>query len=129
MRGMRPAASVSEYIARYPRPVQARLRRLRATIKKAAPGATERISYGIPSYVLGGNLVYFGAFEHHISFFPTSSGVRAFRREVAKYAGAKGTVRFAHDEPLPFGLVARITRFRARENAEIAALKKAKRKT
>jgi uncharacterized protein YdhG (YjbR/CyaY superfamily) len=128
MRGMRPAASVSEYIARYPRPVQARLRRMRATIKKAAPGATERISYGIPTYARHRSLVHFGAFEHHISFFPTSSGIRAFRRELASYAGAKGTVRFPHDGPIPYGLLARITRFRAREDAEVAAPKKAKRK-
>ncbi|HVP89812.1 MAG TPA: DUF1801 domain-containing protein [Terriglobales bacterium] len=108
--------TIDEYIASFPADIRRTLRGLRATIRAAAPGAGEKISYGIPTFTLNGNLVHFAAFEKHISFFPTSSGVRAFRRELAAHDLSKGTIRFPLGRPLPLGLVRRIVRFRVAES-------------
>lgn len=89
---------------------------MRTLIRKAAPGVTEGISYGIAAFRLDGPLVYIGGFDRHVSFFPTSSGIRRFRKELAPYPQARGTVRFALDAPLPEALLERIVRFRVREN-------------
>jgi uncharacterized protein YdhG (YjbR/CyaY superfamily) len=92
------------------------LRQLRATIRAAAPGAAEAIKYGIPTYVLRGkNLVHFGGFARHVSFFPTSSPLRKFRAELRGYATARGTVQFPLDRRLPLGLIRRMVQFRVRE--------------
>jgi uncharacterized protein YdhG (YjbR/CyaY superfamily) len=113
---MKKFATVSAYIAAYPPKVQRLLRALRAAIKQAAPGAEEGISYGMPVFKLKGNLVYFGAFKDHISFFPTSSGTAAFKSELRRFKWSKGTIQFPIEKPLPLGLVKRITKFRLREN-------------
>jgi len=86
--------------------------------RKAAPRARETISYGIPTYKLNGNLVHFGAFKDHVSFFPTSSGVNAFKKELSKYRVAKATIQFPLDKPLPLGLIKRIVTFRVKENEQ-----------
>ena len=98
---------------------------LRRTIRAAAPRAEEKISYRMPAFYLQGNLVYFAVFKNHIGFYPTSSGVEAFARELASYDVSKGTVRFPLDRPLPLKLIARIVRFRAAENLKRARLKTA----
>lgn len=89
---------------------------LRRLIQEAAPGATERISYQMPAYYLKGNLVYFGAHTKHIGFYPTSSGIAKFSRELTNYKHSKGAVQFPLDEPLPGALIQRIVRFRVEEN-------------
>jgi uncharacterized protein YdhG (YjbR/CyaY superfamily) len=109
-------ATIDEYIADFPEDVQARLEKLRATIRKSAPGATEKISYRIPTYYLNGNLVHFAGYEHHIGFYPGARGIADFREELKQYKSGKGSVQFPHDQPLPLRLVAEITRFRARQN-------------
>jgi uncharacterized protein YdhG (YjbR/CyaY superfamily) len=109
--------AVDDYIAGFPAPVRARLLELRAVIRRAAPRATERIAYRIPTFHLDGNLVHFAAFERHIGFYPGPSGIAAFRDRLAGYRSAKGSVQFPHDEPLPLDLVADIVRFRVGENA------------
>ena len=106
------AQSVAEYIAGFPPGVRTRLKAMRATIRKAAPDAVERIAYGVPTYSLGGNLVHFGGFARHVGFFPGPSGIAAFRKQLARYESAKGSVRFPHDAPLPLALVAKIVKFR-----------------
>ena len=116
-------ASIDEYIAAFPKDIRKVLREMRAAVRAAAPGAGEKISYGIPTFTLNGNLVHFAAFADHVSFFPTSSGVRAFRRELRPYGIGKGTIRFPLGAPLPLGLVRRIVRFRVAES-----LKKAEKK-
>jgi uncharacterized protein YdhG (YjbR/CyaY superfamily) len=116
--------SIDEYIAAFPPEIQRILEELRATIRAAAPDATEKISYQMPTFVLGGNLVYFAAFRQHIGFYPTSSGIAAFRDELAAYENSKGTVRFPIGQPLPLDLISRIVKFRVAEN-----LKKAERKS
>ena len=100
------ATSIDEYIALYPPDVQARLEKIRATIRKAAPQARERISYQIPTFSLCGNLVHFAAYEHHIGFYPGASAVKHFKKELAPYASAKGSVQFPLDRPVPLGLIA-----------------------
>jgi len=93
------------------------LRKLRATIKRAAPEAVEKISYRMPTFYYHGNLVHFAAFTTHIGFYPTPSGVEAFKDELREYKNAKGSVQFPIDRPLPLGLIGRIVRFRKNENA------------
>ena len=110
-------ATIDDYIDAFPADVQSRLRKLRSTIRRAAPQATERIAYRIPTFYLNGNLVHFAAFERHIGFYPGPSGIAAFRDELAKYKTAKGSIQFPHDEPLPLALVAKIVKFRVAENA------------
>ncbi len=116
--------NIDEYIGRYPKDVQAKLRKIRATIRTAAPTATEAISYQIPTFKLAGNLIHFAAFPKHISLFPTSSGVARFQKELAGYETSKGTIKFPLDRPIPYGLITRITRFRVKENSERAKQKK-----
>ncbi len=109
-------ATIDEYIALFPEDVQEKLKQIRAVIKAAAPQAVERISYRMPAFAFNGILVYFAAFENHISFFPTSSGVEKFKDELAGYEISKGTIRFPLDKPIPFDLIERITTFRVQEN-------------
>ncbi len=121
-------ASIDAYIAAFPEEVQQKLQELRATIRASAPDATEKISYQIPTFYLKGNLVHFAAFKDHFSFFPTSSGIQAFKQELSKYKLAKGTVQFPINESLPLELISRIVKFRVAENLERAELKSAQRK-
>ena len=107
--------NIDGYIANYPKATQVLLKKMRAAIRKAAPKAEEAMAYGIPTYKLNGNLVHFGGFKDHISFFPGGGARKAFP-ELAKYKGGKGTVQFPLDKPLPLGLIAQIVRFRAKEN-------------
>jgi uncharacterized protein YdhG (YjbR/CyaY superfamily) len=119
-----PPQNIDEYIAGFPESVRAILKEMRATIRKAAPQATEKISYQIPTFFLKGNLVHFGAFKDHISFFPTSSGIEKFKHELSVYEKSRGTVRFPMDQPIPLDLIAKIVRFRVQENLEKAGSKK-----
>ena len=110
--------NIDEYIAVCPAHVREKLEELRAAIKKAAPGAEEKISYQMPAFDLNGILVYFAAQTRHIGFYPTSSGVRAFKDELGDYKSSTGAIQFPPDKPLPHELIARIVRFRVRENSE-----------
>ena len=104
--------SIDEYIANFPAEVQKILGELRAVIKAAAPDAEERISYQIPTFTLKGNLVHFAAYKKHIGFYPTSSGIQAFKHELSIYEGGKGTVQFPIDKPLPLELIRKIVKCR-----------------
>ena len=108
--------SIDEYIATFPEETQKILEELRATIKAAAPDADERISYQMPTFALEGNLVHFAAWKNHIGFYPTSSGTQAFKKELSIYEGAKGSVKFPIDKPLPLKLISRIVKFRVAES-------------
>jgi len=107
--------NIDEYILLHPPAIQEILQKIRETIKEAAPGAEEAISYRIPTFKLGGNLVHFAAFKNHISFFPTASGIANFTDELSKYEISKGTVRFPVDEEIPYKLISKITKFRVKE--------------
>jgi uncharacterized protein YdhG (YjbR/CyaY superfamily) len=114
---------IDDYIARFPPEVQVLLEKIRLTIRKAAPKAEETISYMIPTFKLHGNLVHFAAYKNHIGFYPGAAGIEAFKEELAGYEISKGTVRFPVDEPLPFALIGKITKFRAVQNLDKAAAK------
>jgi len=99
---------------------------LRATIKKAAPKAEEVISYGMPAYKQNGMLVYFAAYAKHIGFYPSSSGISAFKKEISVFKWSKGAVQFPLDKALPSSLITKIVKFRVKFNQEKEMLKKKK---
>ena len=105
-----------DYADRFPKEVQPLLKKMRLTIKKAAPKARETISYGIPAFTLNGLLVWFAAHKNHVGFYPRASAIAAFKKELSAYKGAKGSVQFPFDEPLPLPLVSRIVKFRVKQN-------------
>lgn len=109
-------ATVDDYIAGCAQAVQPILRKLRATIRRAVPQATECISYRIPAYKLHGDLMYFAAFRQHIGVFPPVRGTPELIKAVKPYAGPKGNLRFPLAKPIPFALIARIAKQRARDN-------------
>lgn len=119
-------ASIDEYIAQFPEDLQIKLNELRAVIKAAAPEAKERISYQMPTFTLNGNLVHFAAFKNHIGFYPAPSGIQAFEEELSRYAGAKGSIRFPINEPLPLDLIRRIVEYRVAEDMKKAEMKRGK---
>jgi uncharacterized protein YdhG (YjbR/CyaY superfamily) len=121
-------ANIDEYIALFPADIQDRLRAIRATIREAAPEATEKISYQMPTFYQNGNVVHFAAFKDHISLFPGASGVEAFADRLKAYKISKGTIQFPHGQPLPLELVKEIVRYRVDENQRVAAAKKKKTK-
>ena len=108
-------AGIDDYISTFPAATQKALRQLRKAIKAAAPGADEAIKYGVPTFVLNGNLVHFGGFTNHVGFYPGPSGIAKFSSELSNYKSAKGSVQFPLDEPLPVALVTRIVKFRVGE--------------
>ncbi len=110
--------NTAEYIAGFPKEIQVVLEKLHTTIQKAAPTANEKIGYGIPTFTLEGNLVHFAAYKNHIGFYPAPSGIKAFEKELSNYEGAKGSIKFPIDKPLPFGLISKIVKFRVKENLE-----------
>jgi uncharacterized protein YdhG (YjbR/CyaY superfamily) len=122
------AKTIDEYIAESPRIVQVLLKKIRSTIRKAAPKAQEKISYRIPTFFQHGNLVFFAAFKNHISVYPAPRGAEEFKKELSAYEGGKGTVQFPLDKPIPYGLITRIVKFRIKDNLARAAAKKKKQK-
>jgi uncharacterized protein YdhG (YjbR/CyaY superfamily) len=123
---VKDAETIDDYIAGFPPKVRTRLNAMRATIRKHAPNAEERISYRIPTFYLNGNLVHFAAFERHVGFYPGAAGIAEFRDALKSYKSAKGSVQFPHDEPLPLDLVAEIVGFRVAENEVKTARRAAK---
>lgn len=112
------AKDIDEYIASFPPNVQKILRKVRRTIHEAAPQAKEAMKYGLPTFILNGNLVHFGAFQRHIGFYPTPTGIERFKSELEKYPSAKGSVQFPLDQPIPYDLISEIVRFRVQERME-----------
>ena len=110
------AKSIDEYIAEFPPETRKVLEELRALIKASAPGATEKISYAIPTFHLNGNLVHFAGYERHIGLYPGASGIQTFKEDLKPYKSAKGSVQFPLDQPLPTDLIRRIVEFRVGEN-------------
>jgi uncharacterized protein YdhG (YjbR/CyaY superfamily) len=120
--------TVDEYLSAVPSTTRSILQKLRKTIKQAAPRAEEVISYNIPAFKLNGMLVYYAAHKDHIGFYPTPSGIEAFKKELSDYEGAKGSIKFPIDKPIPFDLVNKIVKFRVQENLRKAGTKEKKKK-
>lgn len=110
-------AAVADYIAAATPRARTPLRQLRAAIKAAAPGITERISYRIPAFELDGRyLLYIAAFKEHVSVYPVTAGIVAKHgKAIAPYRAGKGTLRFPLDRPVPVGLVAKLAKVRVQE--------------
>lgn len=108
--------TIDQYVRGFPADVQQKLSEMRSTIRRAAPEASEKIAYGVPTFTLNGNLVHFAAFAHHIGFYPAPSAIMRFQRALKKYKSAKGSVQFPLDEPLPLDLIGEIVKFRVDEN-------------
>jgi uncharacterized protein YdhG (YjbR/CyaY superfamily) len=120
------AKDIDDYISKFPADVQAILEKVRATIHRAAPEATETISYMMPAFRQHGILVYFAAWEKHIGMYPPISGDKPLEKAIARFAGPKGNLQFPLDEPMPFDLIERIVRLRVKQNVEKAAANRKK---
>jgi len=117
----RAAKDIDEYIDRFPEDVQNVLHKIRALINEVVPDAEEKISYQIPTFTLNGSyLIYFAGFKNHVSVYPAPRGTEQFKKELAASEGGKGTVRFPLDQPIPYGLIKRIVKFKVKENKEKA---------
>lgn len=122
--------NIDDYIAGFPKPTQKFLEQVRLTIKKAAPGAKETISYGIPAFSFKDHyLIYFAAYKNHIGLYPAPRGNEAFKKELSGYKGGKGTVQFPLDKPMPLNLITKIVKFRIKDNLEKAKKKNTKTKS
>jgi uncharacterized protein YdhG (YjbR/CyaY superfamily) len=110
--------TIDEYIAFFSDEVKQKLIKIRIAIKKAAPEASEKISYGMPTFYLNGNLVHFAAYKKHIGFYPAPSGIEAFKERLEGYKTSKGAVQFPLERPVPYRLIEDIVAFRAAENLE-----------
>jgi uncharacterized protein YdhG (YjbR/CyaY superfamily) len=108
--------NIDEYIAGFPENIQELLRKIRNTIRDAAPEAVEDIKYQMPTFVQNGNLVHFAAFKNHIGFYPAPSGLNAFKDEIMKYKNSKGAVQFPLDKAIPYNLITEIVKYRVNEN-------------
>jgi uncharacterized protein YdhG (YjbR/CyaY superfamily) len=117
---------IDEYISRFPKKVQAVLKKVRATIRRAAPEAHETISYMMPAFKQNGILVYFAAWEKHIGLYPPIAGDKVIEKAIAPYAGPKGNLQFPLDEPIPYDLIERIVKLRVKQDSAKAAAKRKK---
>ncbi len=123
---MKQIVSIDAYLSEFPPSTRKLLQTMRKTIRAAAPEATERISYGMPCFYAKGNLVYFAAYNGHIGFYPTSTGISAFKNELKDYEYSKGAIRMPLDKPLPLALIRKIVKYRLQENFDKAAVKERK---
>ena len=108
--------NIDEYISDFPENIQLILEQIRETIKRTAPEAEETIKYGMPTFTLNGNLVYFAAFKNHIGFYPIPTGIEAFKEQFSQYKTGKGSVQFLLEQPMPLDLIAQVVKFRVEQN-------------
>lgn len=120
--------TIDDYIMNFTPDIQEKLQQLRKVIQEAAPEAVEKISWGMPTFFLKGNLIHFAAFKNHIGIYPGETGVETFKAELTEYKNSKGAIQFSNDRPIPFDLVTRIVTFRVNENLEHAKDKQSKKK-
>ena len=117
---------IDEYISVFPVETQLILEEIRKVIQATVPNAVEVISYQMPAFKLHSVLVWFAAYKKHIGFYPSSSGIKAFEKEISGYKSSKGAVQFPIDKPMPFDLIIAITKFRADQDIEKAKVKEKK---
>lgn len=120
---MKVVSNIDEYIADFPEETQVLLRQMRETITNAAPEASEKISYAMPTFYLNGNLVHFAGYKNHVGFYPGPSGIAAFPEEMIQYKFSKGAVQFPLDKPLPIDFIKSVVVFRVEENLKKAGSK------
>jgi uncharacterized protein YdhG (YjbR/CyaY superfamily) len=120
--------TIDEYIANYPE-IKETLQELRSLIKSCVPDATEKISWGMPTFVLhGSNLAHFAVNKGYIGFYPADTGVEAFKDELAGYTTTKGSIHLPLNKPMPYDLIKRIIEYRALENKRYQEEKLSKKK-
>jgi uncharacterized protein YdhG (YjbR/CyaY superfamily) len=112
------ASTIDEHIAQFPVDTQKKLQQIRELIKSLAPGATETIAYGIPTFRLNGNLVHFAGYAQHIGFYPGSEAIEVFKQDLTAYKTSKGTIQFPLDQPLPMELIRKIILYRVQKNTK-----------
>jgi len=128
MRSERKApTTIDEYIEPFPPDVRAILRRVRATVRKAAPNAEERISYRMPAFAQNGIVVWFAGFKNHVGLYPPVKADAGLEKAMARYANEKGNLRFPLDEPIPYRLIERIVKLRVKQNQAKATKPKTRR--
>ncbi len=115
--------TVDEYIATFPPKTKKFLKDMRSTIKQAAPRAEEAISYNMPAFKLHGMLVWYAGYKEHIGFYPKPAVIHAFKKDLAEYKLSKGAIQFPLDQPLPHDLIARIVKYRIKENEHAIMIK------
>jgi uncharacterized protein YdhG (YjbR/CyaY superfamily) len=120
-------ATVDDYIAACPPDVRPILERIRSIVREVAPEAQERISYRMPAFFQNGALVYYAAFKKHVGVFPPVKGDARLERDLARYRGEKGNLKFPLDEPMPYDLIRRVAQALLKEHLERLAAKRAKR--
>ena len=123
---MRPKtpANIDEYIEGFPRDVQKLLKKVRSTIRKAAPQAREAIKYQIPTFVLNRNLISFAGYKNHIGIYPAPRNIPGFKQELSAYKGNKSTLQLPLDKPIPADLITRITKYLVKRDQAKVATKK-----
>jgi len=112
--------SIDDYISKFTPDIQEILQMIRKVIKGSAPDAEEKISWGMPTFTLHGNLIHFAAHKNHIGLYPSPSGIDSFKVELSEYIGGKGSIRFPIDKPIPYELIGKIVKFRVTENIKMA---------
>ena len=118
--------NIDEYIAAFAPEVRSILNKIRLTIRQAAPQAEEKISYKMPAFTLDGDLIYFAAFKKHIGIFPPVRGDESLSKELSRFRGEKGNLKFPLDQPIPYALIRRVVRFRVKEHRKSLAAKREK---
>jgi uncharacterized protein YdhG (YjbR/CyaY superfamily) len=123
--------TIAEYIALFPKNVQAILKEVKATIAKAAPKAVETINYAIPTFKLNDkNLVHFAGYKSHIGFYPGSKAIEVFADNLTKYKTAKGSIQFPIERKMPLTLITKIVKYRVEvENKRLTTPKSKKAKS
>jgi uncharacterized protein YdhG (YjbR/CyaY superfamily) len=104
--------TIDEYIAAQPEEIQPVLNKIRKTIKKAAPKAAEKMSWRMPTFWQGENLIHFAAFKKHIGIYPGVQGIAHFEQELSGYKTTKGAIQFPLDKPIDYNLISEITKYR-----------------
>lgn len=112
------AANIDEYIANFPPEIQVILQQVRKTVQNTVPEAKETIKYGMPTFTLGANLVYFGAFKKHLGFYPVPNHHPDFSADFAPYKQGRGSIQFPYAQPMPLDLIARIVHYRVAQLQE-----------
>lgn len=110
--------TIEAYIMEKPEEIQPMLRQIWAAIREAAPDTTEKISWGMPTFVLNGNLVHFAAEKHHVGFHSSYGAVETFAEELISYHASKSTARFPYDQEVPLELIKKMVHFRIKEQQE-----------
>ena len=116
--------NIDEYIAQFSKEVQAIMQTVRKAIHEAAPLATEKISWQMPTFYHHGNVIHFAGNKSHLGIYPGASGVEHFTAELTEYKTSKGAIQYPYANPLPIELIQKITKYRVAENEALAAERK-----